>query len=168
MALEYNLAAFGFCPTKTWKNIEVRHDCMGVDHLWLAEVSLHGDIIVVPDAVIYTRRTAGAGDYSTYFKKHISDEMKAEDVVADFEKQLEWVCHINDLAFANHPEGIKNIHLASALGSYFTRYGTSHLGSVSGALEMWLNSDSGRNIASRLNDIGGIFKSTRNVMSTTN
>jgi hypothetical protein len=158
MSLVYNVAAFGLFPNKIRNLIKIRHDCIGADHLYIAEASLHGDIIVEPSAMIYTRRAEGADNWGTYIKKHISDNILPQDIVADFEKQLEWVCHINELAFANYPEVMKNISLASSLGSYFTRYGASHLGAVSGALEMWLNSDSGRIIASQMNSIGSVIK----------
>jgi len=152
--LTYNLTAFGLWPNKIREAVRIRHECVANDHLYTAEASLHGDIIVEPSAVIYTRRTDGAGDWGTYFRKHISDDMRPEIIVADFEKQIEWVRHINDLAFARYPEAVKNINLACAVGAYFTRYGVGSMRMVNGALEMWLNSDSGRNIASQLNAIG--------------
>jgi len=157
MALFYNIAAFGLFPSAIRKTLKVRHNCVGNDHLYIAEASLLGDIIVEPDAVIYTRRTEGAGDHETYFKKHISENIQVDSVVENLNKQLEWVSHINDLAFANFPETIKNINLASSLGAYFTRYGVAQLSHVEGAMEMWLNSDFGKIIATNLNTVGSMY-----------
>ena len=157
MSLYYNLVGFGLWPLNLLRKIKVRNNCIGGDHLLVAEVSLYGDIIVEPSAIIYTRRTEGAGDPTAYFNKHISDNVDTENAVVNFNKQMEWVCHINNLAFANFPETIKNINLASSLGAYFTRYGVAQLSHVEGAMEMWLNSDSGKIIASHLNNVGSMY-----------
>jgi len=152
LGLYYNLPAFGLWPKRIRQLIKFRHDCTCGDHLYIAEASLHGDVIVEPQALIYTRRTEV--DHKTYFNKHISDNMQPVNIVADFEKQLEWVCHINNLAFAGFPEAIKNINLAASVGLYLTRYGIQTLQSVDGALDLWLNSESGRIISAQLSAIG--------------
>ena len=154
MSLFYNLAAFGLTARKVRQGVAWRHECVGADHLWLAEAALYGDIVVEPSAVILTRRTEGAGEHTTYFKKHISDDMRVENIIANFERQLEWATHINDLAFAAFPESVRNINLAALLGNYFSRYGVSQLSAVDGALERWLGSESGLRIASQLSATG--------------
>ncbi len=123
-------------------------------HLYIAEASLHGDFIVEKNALIKTRRTVGVGEHSTYFKKHISDDMQIASIVTDFEKQLEWICHINSLSYAGFPEATKNITLAGSLGIYFSLFGIAILRSVDGALEAWLESPTGLAIASQMNAIG--------------
>jgi len=156
MSLFYNLGAFGLWSATARRGVPLRHDCIGADHLMMAQASLLGDIVVEPAAIIHTRRTEGAGHHATYFKKHISDDMQAQTVVANFEKQLEWVRYINDQAFTGMAEPLRQINLASTLGCYFTRYGMSQLTSVDGALDLWLQSEAGLRIASQLNCIGNI------------
>jgi glycosyltransferase involved in cell wall biosynthesis len=156
MSLYYNLGAFGLWSAKARRGVPLRHDCVGADHLMMAQASLLGDIVVEPRALIHTRRTEGAGHHASYFKKHISDDMQARTVVANFERQLEWVRHINDLAFAQMSEPVRQINLASTLGCYLTRYGMSQLTGVEGALDLWLQSETGLRIAGQLNHIGGI------------
>lgn len=154
MSLYYNYAAFGLTARRVRQGVAWRHDCVGADHLWLAEASLLGDIVFEPGAVIHTRRTEGAGEHATYFKKHISDDMRVENIVANFERQLEWAMHINDLAFAAFPESVRHINLAALLGNYFSRYGVAQLSAVEGALERWLGSETGRQLASQLSVSG--------------
>jgi len=152
--LFYNLPAFGLWPKKTRTNVNFRHNCVCGDHLYIAEASLHGDIIVEKNAIIKTRRTFGVGDHSTFFKKHISDDVQIDTVVADFEKQMEWICHINGLAYAGFPEVTKDIILAGTLGIWFSLYGITGLKGVDGALEKWLASSSGLTVASQMSSIG--------------
>lgn len=159
-SLVHCLGIYGLWPKRIKDSVKIRHDCVGSDHLVFAELSLHGDIVVEPAAVIYSRRVKDASNMRAYFDKHISSEIHAKSIVEDFEKQLEWVTHINNLAFEGHPEGIKNISLACSLGCYFMRYGPTSLQIADGALEMWLNSPSGVAIASQLNNIGDHFLKT--------
>ena len=161
LGLYYNLAAFGLWPKRVRNAVKIRHDCMGADHLYIAEASLHGDIINEPNAVIYTRNIESVTQGNHYIKKHISDDLRPENMVADFEKQMEWVCHINDLAFANFPETYQNISIAAAMGCYYTRYLAGTFKGVDEALAMWLDSDSGRNIASQMNNIGSVIRQKR-------
>jgi len=154
MALNYNIAAFSLWPARTRRAVKLRHDCIGADHLMIAEGSLLGDIVVVPEAVIQTRRIEGSGSYGVYFKKHISDDFAAANIVANFNLQIEWLQHLNELAFGNFPESMRRINLASALGCYFARYGVSQLSAVEGALGLWLNSEAGVQVASHLSQIG--------------
>ena len=158
MNLFYNIPAFGLWPKNTRTAVDFRHDCMCGDHLYIAEASLHGDIIVEPSATIFTRRTTGVGEHNIYFKKHISDDMQVKNIVDDFEKQIEWLCHINEIAYSGFPETSKNILLAGALGIYFSMFGISTLMSTDGALEAWLNSPSGLAIAAQLNAAGSSIK----------
>jgi Glycosyl transferase family 2 len=154
MSLFYNIAAFGLTARRVRQGVAWRHECVGADHLWLAEAALLGDIVVEPAAVIHTRRTEGAGEHATYFKKHISDDLGIENIIANFERQLEWATHINDLAFAAFPESVRNINLAALLGNYFSRYGVAQLSAVDGALERWLGSEAGLRLASQMSASG--------------
>jgi len=157
-SLYYNVAAFGLWTRKSRSTVKYRHDCMCSDHFYVAEASLHGDIITDPRAIIYTRRTDGVGEREIYFKKHVSEKMDASNMVADFENQIEWLCHLNDLAYVGFPNAIKNILLAGSAGIYFSLYGMNNMKSVDGALEKWLSSDSGLAIASQLNTIGASIR----------
>ena len=157
-SLVHCLGIYGLWPKRIKDVVSIRHTCVGSDHLLFAELSLLGDLIVEPGAVIYSRRVKGASNMKVYYEKHVADEVHAKSIVDDFEKQLEWVTHINNLAFEGHPEGMKNISLACSLGCYFMRYGPSSLGIAEGALAMWLNSPSGLAIATQLNNIGDQFQ----------
>lgn len=164
----YNVASFGLWPQRVRRDVKIRHDCMCGDHLYLAEASLHGDIIVEPEAVIYTRRTDGVGDVPTYFKKHISDDLHLSQILVDYEKQFEWVIHICNTAFSNFPVAQKNIIIAGVLGHYFVMYGVPTLSAIDGALEAWLESPSGLEIASRMNSIGNDVKQNLRIQGATN
>ncbi len=159
MSLFYNIAAFGLTARRVRQGVAWRHECVGADHLWLAEAALMGDIVVEPRAVIHTRRTEGAGVHATYFRKHVSDDLRAENIIANFERQLEWAAHINDLAFAAFPESVRSINLAALLGNYFSRYGVAQLSAVDGALEKWLGSEAGLRLASQLSATGQSLRS---------
>lgn len=150
----YNIPLFGLWRSSVRRAVTLRHACVGIDHLLVAEAALYGDVICESNATIMTRRTEGAGDLKVYFQKHISDELQAQTIAEDFDKQLEWVSYIAETAFADFPDAVRNIYRASALGSYFSRYGITNLGIVDGALEYWLNSETGRIIASQLSNTG--------------
>ena len=51
-------------------------------------------------------------------------------------------------------ESVRHINLAALLGNYFSRYGVAQLSAVEGALERWLGSETGRQLASQLSVSG--------------
>lgn len=128
-----NAAIHGLIPASIMQKVHVRYRCPAADVLFIAEISLHGDVIYVPDAIIQKRDTGFSEN--GYLKKHMSveqnDSSERENMM---NLQMRYVSDISNLALAGFPEELTNLYKTSLMSVFFLKWCTHDY--VGGTLPM--------------------------------
>lgn len=88
---------FGLWNEEIRRQIPIRHECSGWDHLIVMHAAMLGQIFYEPSARLIMRSPAPDSSLEKYGQKHLSKEMLAAGT-RDFMDQLEWCKHVTDLA----------------------------------------------------------------------
>jgi glycosyltransferase involved in cell wall biosynthesis len=124
LGLTHNLVWGGLWREDKRRLVPKRHRCTAFDHLMVAEISMHGNLIYAPGSVVYLRdvRSPSADNY---LKKHLPAHY-LNNPVLDFALQLEWVSHLGDMAASLdrfcQQEPVKNLLKTSLVSAYICRY----------------------------------------------
>jgi hypothetical protein len=140
--ITYNIMLGGLWREEKRKLVPVRHQCSGVDHLLVAEMTLRGNLIYAPGSILYMRDNSDPTlGHGTYAKKHLPEKYR-DNPILDFALQLEWVSHLIDEASKLDPfyqQGvIKNLLKNSLITTYISRYWNNLLG-FEGGFETFFN-----------------------------
>jgi len=142
IGLVFNVVWGGLWREEKRKLVAQRHRCTAVDHLMVAEIALHGNLIYAPGSVVYLRETSTPSSDS-YIKKHLPKYFQHNPVL-DFALQLEWVAYLSDKAASLDPfckqEPIRNLLKNSLLTAYICRY-WYHLSGFEGGLEAFFKDE---------------------------
>ncbi len=140
--LTFNMVWGGLWREEKRKLVPQRHHCTGVDHLMVAEIALHGNLIYVPGSVVYLRDNWTPSSDS-YVKKHLPTHYQ-DNPALDFALQLEWVAYLSDKAASMdtfcQQEPIKNLLKNSLLTAYICRY-WHHLAGFEGGLDTFFKDE---------------------------
>ena len=116
-----NVAIHGLMPASIVRSVDFRYKCPALDVLFIAEVSTHGDVIYVPDALFYQRisGTSTAG----YLDKHMGlSESDSDAMVRIMNMQFQYVSEVADLACADIPTQFRPAYKASLMAVYFVKW----------------------------------------------
>jgi glycosyltransferase involved in cell wall biosynthesis len=122
--LGWNSMVYGLWKEELRKKIIKQVTCKAVDHLYVAEMSILGDIIYSPEAKIKVRVVENdQKDYKTYTEKHIGSEYSPS---RDLAAQLQWVADLTRRACKGHlhyeNSAIMQVTVGATLSAYFARY----------------------------------------------
>lgn len=94
---------FGLWNERVRRNLPIRHQCAGWDHLIVVEAALHGMILFQADTQ-FMMRVGGPSNagMTEYGQRHLSKEILAQGP-QDFINQLEWLSHCVDKACEDVP-----------------------------------------------------------------
>lgn len=103
---------FGLWNEEIRRQVPIRHECSGWDHLIVMHAAMLGQVFYEPAAKLIMRAPPPDGSLEKYGAKHLSKEILAAGT-RDFFSQLEWCRHVVGLANEHIPE--VNRDLMSAL-----------------------------------------------------
>jgi glycosyltransferase involved in cell wall biosynthesis len=158
--LTFNVVWGGLWRESKRKMVPQRHRCSGADHLMVAEIALHGNLIYAPGSVVYLRdnSTAESG-HDTYVKKHLPKHYQ-DNPILDFALQLEWASYLIDKAASMDPfyqqDLIKNMLKNSLVSAYICRYWNNLLGFDKG-FETFFNNERVRQLMASANQSNSIL-----------
>lgn len=117
-----NAAMHGLIPAEIIKKVNVRYKCPAVDVFLIAEISTYGDVIYVPDAVVFMR--SSGTDVNEYLNKHMGVVQEdSSEMIKLLNMQMSYVNDVSDVACGNYfTEDLKNIYKASLMGMYFIKW----------------------------------------------
>ena len=94
---------FGLWNEEVRRQIPMRHECSGWDHLIVMHAALLGQILYEPSAKLIMRAPPADSNLEKYGQKHLSPEILAAGT-RDFFDQLEWCRHVTGMASEHIPE----------------------------------------------------------------
>jgi len=129
LSLRVNIIVFGLMLESKRREIKIRHICTGNDHLYVAEMALHGKILHEPNAQFFLRRSKDHGSLVAYAKRHLKEDAVSNiKPYRDFYLQLEWALYLIELAVSEpdyvffQQTPIKNMLKVSLINGYIVRY----------------------------------------------
>ena len=123
-SLTHNLVFGGLWRESIRRRTSMRYQCSAVDHLMVTEMALMGEIVLIPDALMFLRRLPEHGNAQAYKKKHLGDDRI--DPNADMAEQLQWVRDLVAAAaagdvFFQQPAALQLLETAT-ISAYIARY----------------------------------------------
>ncbi len=94
---------FGLWNEEIRRQIPIRHECSGWDHLIVMHAAVLGQVFYEPSAKLIMRSPEPGGSLEKYGAKHLSKEILGAGT-RDFFNQLEWVRYVVGLASEHIPE----------------------------------------------------------------
>jgi glycosyltransferase involved in cell wall biosynthesis len=119
ISLMYNTPIFGLWRQQVRNDVQYRHPCVGGDHLYIAEVAIHGSITAINDASMYLRR---APPNANYLEKHFTAASGDAAAAKDMYVQLSWLSDIIDQSTQGQPNFVREMYRNSAISLYLVRY----------------------------------------------
>lgn len=116
-----NVAIHGLMPAAIVRQVEFRYKCPALDVMFIAEVSTHGDVIYVPEALFYQRMsgTSTAG----YLDKHMGlSEDDSAAMVRIMNMQFQYLSEVADLACVPIPAQFRAVYKSALMGAYFVKW----------------------------------------------
>jgi glycosyltransferase involved in cell wall biosynthesis len=137
-----NVAIHGLMPASIVRSVDFRYKCPALDIMFIAEVSTHGDVLYVPDAVFYQRisGTSTAG----YLDKHMGiSEDDTASMIRIMNMQFQYLSEVADLACQHLPAQFRDVYKAALMGVYFVKwcapdYTNGSLTHIGGLVEKFL------------------------------
>jgi Glycosyl transferase family 2 len=119
---------FGLWNESVRRNVPIRYECGGFDHMVVAHACLKGMMLYEPAAQLIMRRPPPGDGPEQYGKRHLSKEILAAGQT-DFVNQLEWTISLVDEAIADAPPEPKAtmriMLISSMMSTYLTLRGTN-------------------------------------------
>lgn len=116
-----NVAIHGLMSADIVRSLDFRYKCPAVDVMFIAEASIYGDVVYVPDAVFY-QRISGTNT-ADYLKKHMGvAEEDTVSLVRVMNLQFQYLSEVADVACASLPPPFRRIYKAALMGAYYVKW----------------------------------------------
>jgi Glycosyl transferase family 2 len=136
------------------KDLSIRHECSGWDHLIVMHASLRGQILFEGRAPLMMRAPPLDDNLEKYGARHL-DPATLEAGPCDFIRQLEWCRHVVDEALAVAPpqarEHYRMLLLSAIAGQYIALRGVNL--AITGAVQAWHEMDDVKQIFAAMKHI---------------
>jgi hypothetical protein len=132
---------FGLWNEEVRRQIPIRHECSGWDHLIVMHAAMLGQVLYESSAKLIMRAPPPDSSLEKYGKKHLSPEMLAAGT-RDFMDQLEWLRHVSDMASEHIQEvnrGVMSALNFNAIAQAYLVLRGYNLMTVPGAYELFAN-----------------------------
>jgi Glycosyl transferase family 2 len=132
---------FGLWSEEIRRQVPIRHECSGWDHLIVMHAAMLGQVLYEPSAKLIMRSPVPGGSLEKYGQKHLSKEILAAGP-RDFYDQLEWCQHVTALASEHLQEvnrGVMSALNFNAIAQAYLVLRGYNLMTVPGAYEQFAN-----------------------------
>jgi hypothetical protein len=112
---------YGLWNEETRRQVPIRHECSGWDHLIVMHAAMLGQVLYESSAKLIMRAPPADSSLEKYGQKHLSKEILAAGP-RDFYNQLEWCKHVADIASEHIQEVNRGVMSALNFNSVMQAY----------------------------------------------